>query len=274
MGTKRMMAAMIGVAALAGLVTAAAAQTETTSTPSASAQEGGKKWHFTIPLGVWPFGIHGPTGVSGYETDVDMSISDVQELTSRALGFAFEAGRGRVTVLPQVAFLRFEPEKAWATLPNGVAVYGNPRLDWITAEVALAFRSALVNPGPKMLVFEPLAGVRYSKMESSIQLEQPADTSLAERDVNWTDAFVGFRAVKSFTKHIGLSFRGDIGSGGSNVTWNAAGALGYRFQFEASALTVAAGYKGMGIDYESDTKSEFFMDQTMAGPTLGVAYSF
>lgn len=274
MGTKRLILVMIGLVAAAGLATSVAAQTETTSTPASNAQDGGKKWHFTIPLGIWPFGIQGPTGANGYETDVDMSISDVHELTSRALGFAFEAGRGKVTILPQVAFLRFEPDKAWATLPNGVSVYGNPRLDWTTVELAVAFRSALVNPGPTMLVFEPLAGVRYTKMKSSIQLEQPADTSLAERKIDWTDAFVGFRGVKSFTPHVGLSFRGDIGSGGSNVTWNAAGALGYRFLFEGSVLTVAAGYKAGGIDYESDKANQFFIDQTMAGPTLGVAYSF
>ena len=203
-----------------------------------------------------------------------MSIHDVQKLTSRAMGLALEAGRGRITALPIVSFLRFEPDKTYATLPNGVVVYGNPRLDRITAELAIAFRSALINPGPKMLVVEPLAGVRYTKMKSSIQLEQPADTSLAERSVNWTDVFVGVRAVKSFTKHIGVCARGDIGSGGSELTWNAAGSVGYRFRFSGSSLTVAAGYMGSGLHYESDTKSEFFMDQRMYGPTLGVAYSF
>ena len=274
MGTKRWILVMAGVAALLGVAAVAAAQTETTSTPSTAAQEGGNKWHFKIPLGAWPFGIHGPTGVSGYQTDVNMSIHDVHELTSRALGFAFEAGRGRITVLPMVAFLRFEPDKAYATLPNGVLVYGNPRLDWLTAELAIAFRSALINPGPKMLVLEPLVGVRYSKMTSSIQLEQPADTSLAEQKVDWTDAFAGIRAVKSFTEHIGVTVRGDVGSGGSNLTWNAAGTVGYRFLFDGSSLTVAAGYKGQGVDYDSAGKYKFFMDQTMYGPTLGVAYSF
>jgi hypothetical protein len=297
MSTKRLTAATIAAAAflgsLAGVAPAALAegngadgaaddswafasmQTETISTPSSRAAEGGTKWHFTIPLGIWPFGITGPCGVSGYETDVDMSISDVQDFTQRALGFSFEAGRDKITGLAQVAFLRFEPDRAWATLPNGVAVYGNPRLDWITAELAVAYRSTLVNPGPTMFVFEPLVGVRYSRMESSIQLKQPADTSLAERDINWTDVFAGFRATKSFTKHIGLTVRGDVGTGGSNLTWNAAGSLGYRFPFAGgSAFTLAVGYKASGLDYESDTKSEFFMDQTLSGPTVGVAYSF
>lgn len=295
MGTKRLIAMMIGAAATIGLAAGVAhgaataatgaggslpgavtmLQTETTSTPAHhAATEGGERWHFTIPLGVWPFGIQGPVGVSGYETDVDMSISDVQNLQDRALGFAFEAGRGKVTALAGAYFLRFEPDAAWATLPNNVAVYGNPRLEWFTAELAGAYQSAVIDPGPRMFVFEPLVGVRYTKLQSSIHLEQPADTSLAKRDVDWTDAFVGFRAMKSFTDHIGLSFRGDIGAGGSKLTWNAAGAVGYRFPFEKSALTFAVGYKANGIDFESDKANQFFLDQTMVGPTFGVAYSF
>ncbi len=274
MGTKRWILVPLAVAALLGVATVAAAQTETTSTPSTAAPEGGKKWHFTIPLGVWPFGVHGPTGANGFETDVDMGIHDVQKMTSRALGFAVEAGRGRITALPMFAFLRFEPDRATATLPNGVVVRGSPRLDWTTAELAVAFRSAVIDPGPKMLVVEPLVGVRYNKMKSNIQLVQPADTTIAEKQVNWTDVFVGVRGVKSFTKHIGVSARGDIGSGGSNHTWNAAASIGYRFIFEGSSLTVAAGYKGQGIDYDSGGKYRFFMDQKMYGPTLGVAYSF
>lgn len=279
MGTKRLIAAVVGAATLAwlamGATPAAARQTETTTTPSASgASEAGKKWHFTIPLGAWPFSIHGPTGARGFETDVDMSIHDVQKLKDRALGFAFEAGRGKVTGLATGYYLRFQTDPVWATLPNGVAINANGRLKWYTAELAGAYRAAVVDPGPQMFVFEPLAGVRYTKMESSIEVKVPADTSLAKRSVDWVDGFVGFRAVKSFTRHIGLSFRGDIGTGGSNHTWNASGALGYTFFFSGSSLTVAGGYKGMGLDYDTGGADRFFIDQKMYGPTLGVAYSF
>jgi len=273
MVTKRWIAVTIGVAALVGLAACAAAQTETTSTPASQAAAG-PKWHFTIPFGVWPFGISGPTGAAGYETDVDMSISDVQELKDRCLRFAFEAGRGKWTALAQAFYLRFQTDPIRGKGPNGVDALANPRLKWWTAELAGAYQAAVVDPGPRMLVFEPLVGVRYTKLESSLHVEEPIDTTVAKKDVEWVDAFVGFRALKSFTKNIGVTFRGDIGAGGSDMTWNAAAALGYRFPFDGSALTVAVGYKAEGIDYQSEGDYGFFFDQTMTGPTLGVAYSF
>jgi len=252
-------------------------QVESPSTPAANASEGAagpKRWHFVLPIGVWPFGMEGEVGIAGYATDVDLSGSDVQDLNTLALGFAFEAGYDKWTALPNLAFLRFENDPTYRTLPGGTVVYGNPRLEWFTAELAFAYRAVLLNPGPQMFVLEPLAGVRYTELTASIHEEEESGIDFQDRSVDWTDPFVGFRAVKSFTPHIGSSLRADVGGGGSNLTWNASVGLGYRFPFKSSALTVALGYKANGVDYESDDQGKFMMDMTMSGPTLGLAYSF
>jgi hypothetical protein len=249
-------------------------QTETPSTPALSAPEGGRMWHFTVPLGAWFFGMQGPVGVSGYSRDVDLSIGDVQDLKSLAGGFAFEAGYDRWTALTQVVYLRFEPDPGYVTLPDEIVFYGNPRLEWFTAELAGAYRALVRDPGPRMFVLEPLAGVRYTKMTGSVHDEQDTGLDFPERHVDWVDGFAGVRVVKAFTKNVGVTLRGDVGAGGSNLAWSAAGSAGYRFPLRKAALTLALGFKASGIDYESDNASEFKMDVTMSGPTVGFAYSF
>jgi hypothetical protein len=286
MDVKRMIGVVLGVVVLAllgtgAVLTEAAAQTDTPSIPEWNQLQAGapaaapqKKWHFTLPIGIWPFAIKGPVGVGDYEKDVDLSLSDVQELKDLTVGGAFEAGYDKWTAMVMAVYMRFEPELSTVTVPSVGPVTGSPRLEWFTAELAGAYRAYVLDPGPTMLVIEPLAGVRYTELKASVHVEEPEDVSYGDKSVNWTDGFAGVRVVKSFTKHVGLSFRADAGGGGSNLTWNAGGALGYRFPFETSALTVALGYKASGIDYESSGTYKFMMDQTYAGPTLGVAYSF
>lgn len=251
-------------------------QTDTPSTPSATAPHGEKKWHFTIPFGIWPFAVSGPVGIGDYETDVDMSMSDVQDLKDLTLGGALEAGYDKVTGLVQVVYMRFEPEVTAVTVPEVGTVEASPRLEMFIGELAVAYRAFVASPGPTMFVLEPLAGVRYTQLQSSVHVEEPDDYTVGDRDLNWTDGFIGVRGLKSFTPHIAMNFRVDAGGGGSNLSWNAGGGVGYRFPFEKSALTVALGYKATGIDIETDTDEgrRFFIDQVWSGPTLGVAYSF
>jgi hypothetical protein len=71
-----------------------------------------------------------------------------------------------------------------------------------------------------------------------------------------------------------MVFRGDIGgfSVGSKFSWNASGYLGYSV---SQMMSLWAGYRALGVDYESGSgNSKFVYDMLFRGPVLGVSFLF
>jgi hypothetical protein len=96
----------------------------------------------------------------------------------------------------------------------------------------------------------------------------------ANKDINkdreWVDPYVGFRARVKLTDKIYLGGRGDIGGFGigSDLTWQAFGGLGYAI---TDSILIEGGWRHLDIDYDHD---DFIFDMAFSGAIFGVEISF
>ncbi len=291
MNIRRLGALLVGVVILDGsaMVVVAAADdagaagnaiapgAQMSSSAPAGGAPGDDKWRFTVPIGFYYFSMSGPVGIGDFTRDIDLSAGDVKDHTDRAAGLALNFGKGKWTGLASVVYLKLVGDDRSGELPSGTPITVEPSLEWTTAQAGAAYRAVLINPGPKMFVFEPLAGIRHTKLKTTIDVKTPPEAGSASTDVNWEDLFIGFRLTQSFTTHLGLKLDGDYGwavSGNTDPSWNTSLSVGWRFPFDTWSLTAALGYKAGKVKYENSDENPLHMDVTMKGPTIGVAFSW
>ena len=120
---------------------------------------------------------------------------------------------------------------------SAFAVYGGARYLW--GEPTLKFRT--VDPAP------------------------PGRFQASESESGW-DGFVGLHGTTQINDKWYLGYQADIGTGNSDVTYQALGGINYRFR----SLDATAGYRWMRWDIGSDT----FEELEFNGPYLGVKIFF
>lgn len=108
-----------------------------------------------------------------------------------------------------------------------------------------------------------VGGVRYMSVEPKIQiggLEKSQTESLL-------DGIIGLRGTVNFNKNWFLPFYADIGTGGSDLSYQLFAGLGYRFGWGDIRL----GYRYLKFEMDDDA---LMKDLEMSGPVLGVGFRF
>ena len=116
---------------------------------------------------------------------------------------------------------------------------------------------------------DALGGVRVWHVSADLTFVPVTGTPhTASGDQSWVDGYAGARLRFEPAARWHLSLLGDIGAGGSDLTWEAVGGAGYDVS-RCCALTL--GYRHLDVDYET---SEFVNDLYMTGPILGFSWRF
>ena len=95
----------------------------------------------------------------------------------------------------------------------------------------------------------------------------PGEKPFDGRDDVW-DAIVGVRGLAELSDKWWLTNRFDIGTGDSDLTWNASAQLGRKFDWGS----LAVGYRFPHYDFSSDFK--LMKDLDVYGPVIGAAWEF
>ena len=111
-------------------------------------------------------------------------------------------------------------------------------------------------------------GLRYYNLDLVLDLQAGLlhPRSLAADD-GWVDGFVGARWESVLGGNWVLGLQGDVGTGGSDFTWQGNGSFAYRFSW----CSIAAGWRHLEVKYE---KSGMKLDAALSGPYLGVVFRF
>nr|WP_272213705.1 hypothetical protein [Marinicella sp. W31]MDC2879657.1 hypothetical protein [Marinicella sp. W31] len=204
---------------------------------------------------------------------VDRSFSELLENLKLAGFVNFLATDGQFGVYADVMYIDSGKENATGpvTLPKFGPVPGiDASLDAQLLNAALFGTYRLADTDG--FTFDALAGVRVFQAWTDISVKIPGTSNSyrAKRDFGWVDPAVGARMEYDFGKGFGFVGQADIGgfSAGSNLTWQAMGAVTYDFS-HSTALSL--GYKYLSIDYENDGK---LLDVDMQGPTVGLTFRF
>lgn len=247
----------------------------------AAAQENADGWHFTAKVYGWFPDIGGQTDFplgGGGSIDVDIgTILDHLKMTGQG---GFEARKDRWGAFVDVVYLDVGEansnarniETGGIALPAAVNAAMNFDLKSLFLTVAGIYRFVDLSDAE----VELLLGARLASFEQTLDWEfsgnfgpvtPPPLTGSREVSVDQWDAIVGIRGRSHFGNDgkWSLPYHFDIGTGDSDLTWQAM--VGVAYAFGWGDLGVAWRY--LGYDLKSDGP---IVDMNFNGPALGATF--
>ena len=284
------------IAALRVSATAQAADI-TAPPPAVPAHLVPPSWTFRLTPYAWLPALTGKTTVRGRTTDIDASFIDVIKSTFdnggtlAALMLDAEARNGPFSVFGDAIWDRvtLSPHTLTSrTLEGGVTGTIGTSLNATSTTLILEGGAGyeFARSGP--VSFDVIGGARYwyQRVELDLALFPTLDlgglTLAGNRaiarsgTVDWVDAFVGARARWALAPGQEIVLRGDVGGGGSNVSWQAIAAYSYDFTIlNGVTYSGVLGYKALYVDYEQgEGRTKYRFDVLQHGPVAGLNIRF
>ena len=249
--------------------------------PRTAAAQVDDNWRFdAVIYGYFP-AIGGssafPPGQGGSSIDVD-SDKIINALKFAFMG-TFAARKGQWGFLTDVLYMDLGGSKSQTRdltighvqLPLGVTANANLDVKGTIWELAGTYRLS----GDPVSTVDLVAGARMIEYKQTLGWEfsadlgplQPTRTGSSEVKVTNWDAIVGVKGRFAFgaNREWFVPYYADIGTGDSDLTWQAFGGLGYAFQWG----DVVAGWRYIDYDFKSGKRLE---DANFNGPMVGVAF--
>ncbi|MCA0270981.1 MAG: outer membrane beta-barrel protein [Proteobacteria bacterium] len=193
--------------------------------------------------------------------DVDLSFSDVVEHLDMGFMSAVEVRNGRWGFLADVMYSQVSPTGA---VPGPLPLAVTLRQRSLTLQGNVLYR---VHETPGVSV-DLGAGLRYWKLDNEATSNAPVGPAPFTERVDWIDGVVMARVTTQLDGPWSLTFLGDVGGGGSDLTWQLLGTVNYQ---KNDRLALRAGYRVLSADYEDNG---FVYDIRMQGPVIGLTYRF
>ncbi|ESQ75147.1 hypothetical protein [Asticcacaulis sp. AC402] len=234
--------------------------------PGAAAAQ--SQWDYTATLYGWFPGVSSeivtPVGVVEGEAEFE----EILETLDIAFLGAFEARKDRLSLIGDVQYFDIGVE----TEPPVGLPYSEAEIDSKLALASAYATYAVVDT--EDLRLDVGGGLRYLDLSIDTHLAGQGSTPDAtfNNEGGWADVLVAARITKAFNDNwYGVAYA-DVGGFGlgdsSDLTWQVAGSLGYRFDDRWSMI---GGYRHMSIERvfgNADVKSE------VSGPFLGLQAKF
>jgi hypothetical protein len=238
---------VVALLSVVGLAPARHGEAQENRVPDAQVEPPG--WNFTITPYFWAAGLEGRVGVGGFVSDVSLSVGDVLDEFDIGVTGLFEARRAPWVVRADVFFVNLGDEVPAATIEQNQFT--------LQPEVG---RTIVAGSGGSI---DLLIGARYWNLDVDIT----AGANQLSGGEEWVDATAGaaWRFQPAGSWHIFI--KGDLGGGGSQITWQAYGGAGYDL---GGCCALSALYRYLDVDYEKDV----VYDVHLNGPALGVTLRF
>lgn len=219
-----------------------------------------KAWSFQITPYVWTIGVDGKVRtLPGFPTtDVDADFVDIL----KALNFA-------IMVVGEVRWRRFGlvVDLNYASLSEKPSSGVEVDLDTLVSTIAASYRAV----EDDRIDLDVLVGARVWSVDTELSFSTgPLSGVTVGESKTWVDPVVGALVRVQMGDGFFLTVYGDVGGFGaaSDLTWQAFGGLGYRFNDRFSALV---GYRYLDVDFED---GGFIYDVALHGPLLGLSVRF
>jgi len=227
-------------------------------------------WQFKVQAYGWLPTIEGtlPTG-----NDIELSIDDIFDNLDMTFMGVFQARRDKWAIVSDVVYLKLSADEAGnTTIPIG------PLNVPTRVDIGVDMKTWIVNLAGSYRVYQTdkydvqlLAGARYLSLDTEAELDTsivPAGGTEVNADDDVWDGIVGIRGLANLSDKWWLTYRFDVGSGGSDLTWNASAQFGRRYDWGS----LAVGYRYLHYDFDSDFK--LLKDLDVYGPVIGAAWEF
>jgi hypothetical protein len=238
------------------------AQTPDAPTPqnTTAADDG---WHFAVTPYLWFAGVSGAAGAVGHDVGIHASPGDLLSHFDIGLMGLVEARKNRFVLPVDFLFIKLTADK------------GVPLNDFVNS---IQFKGTVVVLTPsagyrivdhEKVKVDALAGFRYWHMGQSLNA-QPQLFNGFSRSQNWVDAVAGGKIEMALSEKALVTIAGDAGGGGSDLDYQAVGALGYRLGKKA---ILQLGYRYLYVNYHNNPPASFLFDAHLSGAILGVTFN-
>ena len=220
-------------------------------------------WENQITIYGWYAGLDGTVqSPIGAESSVELEASDILEDLELVFMGGYEGRTGRWSVIVDAVYMDVGGDGEAATALG-------------TASGDLDISSWLVNAGIGYDLLQSdngvlgiVGGVRYLSLDVDVDLSlQSASKTNTSDSENLTDGFVGLRGQVMFNDNWFLPYYADIGTGGSDLSYQLYAALGYRFGWGDIRL----GYRHLDIEMGDDKLMDSLQ---VSGPVFGIGFRF
>lgn len=221
------------------------------------------KWQNEITIYGWLAGIDGTTTLpdgTGSSTSID--TSEIIDNLKMVLMGGYEGRYNRWSVITDLVYMDIDGGTQ-KSIGNANASIDLELRSWIISggvgyDVVHSDRGTLAVVG----------GVRYLALDADLQLGFQGTQIVEKSDSEGLfDGTIGLRGMIRLTDHWYLPYYGDIGTGGSDFTYQLFAGVGYRFSWGDIRL----GYQH--LSYELGDK-KIIEDLQISGPVLGVGFRF
>lgn len=233
-------------------------------------------WEWTIAPYVW-----GPS--AGLDVTVnndpvvsaDASFSDLLDKTELVGFIHFEGQCPHAGFFVDAMYLDLGAEQTNAAdppLPGGTQTS-------LDVKIGLYEAAGFYRPGGKARGLDLIFGVRMFDYRSRLDFIIPAPIGASGSrgtDKNFIDVFGGLRYRTPIGKRWDFVVRGDVGAGGTDLTWNAIASFGVRLG-KTERYNLKLGWRYLELDVTADDEFqhvEMESDLTLNGPFLGFAFKF
>ena len=220
-------------------------------------------WEYDAAVYLWGAGIGGETATG---SGIDVGFDDLLDNLKMAFMGSFGARKGRWGVMADAIYLDVGNRSSFTVTSAAIPVDADLDLKTWILEPAVTY-AAIENETARLDV---LGGARYLSMDMTLDIDFGPPLSVQSRidpSMNVWDAIVGVKGLFDLTGNWYVPYYLDIGTGESDVTWQAMAGIGYRF----SKLDLLATYRY--LDWEFDDGSTVD-SMTVSGPLVGIKFSF
>jgi len=241
----------------------ASAQTQSPDSPSSqkAAAAEDDSWHFTVAPYLWFPGIHGTVGALGHYASVHVSASDVLSHFNFGLMGAFQASKDRWVFPVDFMWVRIGDTKGIAQENE----FGQTGFDVHVTQTILTPKFGYRVVDSDKFKADILAGIRYWYLGQTLTLE-PSGVGRSP-SANWVDGLFGARFQVPLSPKAAINFGGDVGGGGAQLDYQAAGTLGYKVK---PNIALQLGWRYLYVRYHGD--HQFIFDAYENGPLLGMTW--
>src|SRR5262245_54125824 len=265
--------AVLATAVLASLGLGAAA--------TAQADDADGDWQFRITGYAYVPDIDSTARIpTGGTTDIAISAQDLIDNTHAAGMAAFEAQKGRFGGFVDLIYMNVgdsihdSPTIGAGSLPLPPGITADAKLD---VEATVFTVGASYRPiATEAATLDIFAGARQLDAKTTLHWEfsapfgpfvGPAQAGKASVSGDGWDGIAGAKGQFAFgdERRWFVPFYADVGTGDSDLTWQAATGVGYRFE----KFEVVGTWRYLRYEFAADSRLE---DLDMSGPAIGVSY--
>ncbi len=248
--------------ALTGLQTPALAADPVPDPATAPSQIIEDRWSFKITPYLWMAAMGGKTAAGD---SFEMPFHQVLDDLSFALMTSIAAEKGRFGIYSDLIYLNLQGSDS-ATgniVGNPVTLNLDATIQGFITTNALGYR-VIDTPTTKISGY---GGFRYFWMDVDLDFALGGFRASANSQGSVFDGVIGLRGETKLSDRWALTYLGDIGTGQSEVTWQAFGGLGYAFE----SFDLFAGYRAMRWQFDNTAKLDDFYTH---GPVVGARFRF